>query len=114
MTEHDHPFDLDEMDRDPLDYEIESLNDHQLAELFRDVAEGAGSLDLYDRLTQKIVRRFDEAEAEGQVWIDAGSLQVLMDLAELDLMNDAFDGRDKDTVEQAFKDAQQALPGGGR
>lgn len=67
MTDYDHPFDLDEMGRDPTGYEIDELDDHQLAELFRDVAEGAGSVDLYDRLTQKIVRRFDEYEAEGRL-----------------------------------------------
>lgn len=63
----DHPFDLDEMNRDPTDEEIDTLSDHELAELFRDVARGTGSVDLYDRVSYRMVRRFDEYEADGRL-----------------------------------------------
>jgi len=67
--EYDHPWagKFDTMGRDPSDEELDSLSDHELAELFRDVAGGAGSVDLYDRVTYQMVRRFDEYEAEGRL-----------------------------------------------
>lgn len=111
MTDHDHPFDLDEMDRDPTEEELRDLDDHQLADLFRDVARGAGTVDVYDWITREIVRRFDEAEAEGQVWVDAGKLEILAGNAELDLMNDAFEGETAKRFDEAVGHAYEVLRG---
>lgn len=67
-NEFDHPFgDLDDRDRDPSDQELNVLDDHELAELYRDLARGSGTLDLYDEVTRRMVRRFDEYEAEGRL-----------------------------------------------
>lgn len=67
MPEYDHPFDIEEMGRDPPVTEIEDLSDHDLAELYRDVAGGAGSVDLYDKVAREMVQRFDEYEAEDRL-----------------------------------------------
>lgn len=74
MSDHDydHPFDLDEMNRDPTDEELTQLTDHQLAELYRDVAAGAGSIDCYDSITAEMVDRFDTYEAEND-WPGTGT-----------------------------------------